>query len=363
MGRKRKRRQPTVHPGASPGTIHAERHQLKPTIDLTVYSPSKLRTRTGVSVGDLPAIDKDKDIAWINVVGLGDIDIIQSLANRFGIHRLAIEDVVNTPQRPKFEEYDDYLFLVLRLPHFDDANLEVEQISLLVGHGFVLTFQEIPGDSFDPIRKRLENPRSYVRNHGADFLGYGLLDSVVDSVFPIVAQYTDELDAIDDKVKSDRDTKATLHRLHELRSDIQGLRRDALSLRDMVRRLSRYEGHLIQRETLIHLRDVDDHSHRLVEFLDSCRDSCTQLYDLQIAMASLRMNEVMKVLTVISTIFIPLGFITGLYGMNFSNEESPWNMPETRWYYGYPFAILLMLGLSLFLLAYFFRKGWFERND
>jgi magnesium transporter len=225
----------------------------------------------------------------------------------------------------------------------------------------VLSWQEQTDDCFAKVRERLRSPSRAVRQHGSDFLAYALVDAVVDSYFPVVNQLGDELENVEDQLVRPDELGTLMHDILKLRSDIRTLRRVAWAHREMIREWMAYDGRLLSQSTQIHLRDVSDHTIRLVELLDSCREMCTDLRDLHMSATSMRMNEVMKVLTVIATIFIPLGFIAGLYGMNFATDASPWNMPETRWYLGYPFALLLMATVAGAMLYYFRLKGWIGR--
>ena len=359
MSRKKlkRRRIPSTKPGRAPGTITIAADALKPVIDVTRYSADTIDIRENVDVDSVPKPTADAFL-WVNVVGLGDKEIIQKIAARFEIHDLALKDVVNTHQRPKIDEFDDHLFIVTRLPQVTDDELDVEQVSIFLGKRYVLTWQERPGDCFSMVRTRLQSPHTLVRTHGSDFLVYAFVDSIVDSYFPLLTLYTDRMDAIEDEIKQSEIPSSVIHELHTLRTDIQVLRRDSSSHRDMVRKVMRYEGELLQESTRLHLRDVEDHAFRLVELLESSREGCSELRDLYMSAVSLRMNEVMKVLTIIATIFIPLGFIAGVYGMNFSNEASPWNMPETQWYLGYPLALLLMATVGGAMVWFFVRRGW-----
>ena len=354
--------------GEAPGTIAAPTGAIETHIDLTVFDASEIHRTKDATVDQCTEAARNDRVAWVNVVGLSDAELIDDLAERFGLHDLAAEDVVNTHQRPKLEEYGEHLYIVVRMPRLMidegqerddiDAGLDLEQVSLFIGDGWLLTFQERPGDCFDNLRKRLRNPKRLVRQRGSDFLGYAIIDSIVDSYFPVVADYAERIDEIEDRLMLLEEPIDLIGRLHRIRTEIRELRRTAWSHRDLLRSLMNYGGTWIQDDTRLHLRDVSDHTLQLVELLESNRDSCSDLQDLYLSTAGMRMNEVMKVLTVIATIFIPLGFIAGLYGMNFNPEVSPYNMPETQWYFGYPMAIAMMVVLTVAMLAFFYRKGW-----
>lgn len=352
----RRRRPIKVVPGQAPGTISVDIQAPKPAIDVYEYDANRVDHLRDVAVDRIPQPNAKTNL-WVNVVGLGDQDVIRQIGRRFGIHHLSLEDVVNTHQRPKFEVFTDHLYIITRIP-LPDGEGGSEQISLFVGRGYVLTWQERTGDCFDPIRQRLQLKSRSVRQYGSDFLAYALVDSVIDSYFPLINQYNARLDDIEDDLERADTLTRSSRAIHEIRSDVRQLRRAAWSHRDVVRSWMAYEGPFTSEETQIHLRDVADHAIRVVELLEQCRESCSDLRDLHMSAASMRMNEVMKVLTVIATIFMPLSFIAGLYGMNFSTEASPWNMPETNWYFGYPLVCFVMLSIAAGMIGFFLRKGW-----
>ncbi|MCA9136849.1 MAG: magnesium/cobalt transporter CorA, partial [Planctomycetales bacterium] len=354
--KRKRRRHRQVRPGTSPGTIVIDHESPHPRIDVTQFNREKVTRLCDLSPDQIPTPRSDAN-TWVNVVGLGNKEIIERVGQKFGIHPMAMEDVVNTHQRPKLDVYDDHLYLVLRMPHHN-GDLDLEQVSIFLGKDFVLTWQERNGDCFDPIRERMENANGLIRSRGSDFFVYTLMDAIIDSYFPALIRYGDLLDEIEDTLTESASDFSLVKRLHSIRHDVRNLRRNAWSQRDVVGSLIVYQGALVSDDTRFHLRDVADHALRIVEMLESTRDSCSDLQDLYMSMVSLRMNEVMKVLTIIATIFIPLGFIAGLYGMNFSNEASPWNMPETQWQFGYPMALVLMAAVAIGMLAYFRHLRW-----
>ncbi len=354
--RKRRRRHRHVRPGTPPGTIVIDKDSPPPVIEVIQYDRKELTRQHDIAVSAIPQLADDK-VTWIDIVGLGDKAVIQQVASRFELHRLAVEDVVNTHQRPKLERFKDHLYIVLQMPK-QDEELELEQVSLFVGKNFVLTWQERSGDCFAPIRDRLRSTSGMLRGRGNGFLAYALMDAIIDAYFPLMIQYSDELDNMEDLLTDVSAQYLLLQQLHHLRGDIRNLRRTVWSHRDVLANLISFEAEFLDEETRLHLRDVADHTLRLVEMMESHRDSCSDLQDLYLSTVSMKTNEVMKVLTIIATIFIPLGFIAGLYGMNFSTTASPWNMPETQWYYGYPMAIAIMVLVATGMLAYFRRLGW-----
>jgi len=296
-------------------------------------------------------------VVWVNVDGLGDVDTIRQIGEIFSLHGLALEDVVNVHQRPKVEAYEKYLFVVLHML-LAGERLATEQLSLFLGSNFVLTFQERPGgDSFALVRDRVRKNQGRIRTAGSDYLAYALLDAVVDSYFPALEQYGERLDAIEQEVitRPDRDTASNINRI---KRDLLVLRRALWPLREIINSLLREGTALLAEETRTHLRDCYDHAVQIIDLLETDRETAFGLLDFYLLSISNRTNEIMKLLTIIATIFIPLSFIASVYGMNFRPEASPWNMPELNWYWGYPLALGLMAAVTAGLLRYFRRKGW-----
>lgn len=354
--RHRRRRHRHSQPGARPGSLVIDQTAPRPVIDVVQFDDTDFHCFSDISPEQIPPL-RCESVTWINVTGLGNLDVIEQVAARFNIHDLALEDVVNTHQRPKLEIFDDHLYLVLRMPRHN-GELDIEQVSIFLGETYVLTWQERHGDCFDPIRERLKAASGLMRQRGNDFFAYSLMDAIVDAYFPVLSSFADMLDQIEDMLVEADSSFAVMHQLHAIRQDVRSLRHNAWSQRDVINALIGYHGDLVHDETRLHLRDVADHTLRVVEMLESSRDSCSDLQDLYMSMLSLRMNEVMKVLTIIATIFIPLSFIAGLYGMNFDARVSSWNMPETKWRYGYPMALGIMLIVAMGMLIFFRRRGW-----
>jgi len=296
---------------------------------------------------DLPTV------TWLNVVGLHDTDLIGQLGGVFGLHPLVLEDILNTRQRPKFEDYGEYAFLVLKTLHYNEAEHEVEteQISIILGPNFVISFQEIEADPFDPIRERLRSSKGRVRVAGPDYLAYTLMDAVVDHYFVILEKIGDRIEEVGDEAVGDP-TPETLHSIQTLRRELGYLRRSVWPLREVASLLERSESKLVQKETEIYLRDVYDHTIQVIETLESYRDIVSGMFDTYLSSVSNRMNEVMKVLTIIATIFIPVTFIAGVYGMNFQY------MPELAVRWAYPASLFVMLCVAGVMIAYFKRKRW-----
>ena len=338
-------------PGAAPGSVVASPEEPKPVIRVIAYSNGDLVDKTVDSLKDLEELTESHAVTWINVDGLGDADVIYALGDMFGLHRLALEDVVNVHQRPKVEDYGDHLFIVARMVDASEQ-LQTEQISFFVGKTFVLTFQEgKPGDCLEPVRRRIRKSSGHIRYRGTDYLAYSLLDSIIDHYFPVVESYGEQLDVLDDQLINTRGD-ASIAAIHRFRSELLVLRRAVRPHREAINELLRDSHELITDETRLFLRDCYDHTIQLGEAIDTYRETCSDLRDFHLAAVGSRTNDVMKTLTIIATIFIPLGFIAGLYGMNFDH------MPELHWKYGYPFSLGLMGSVVTSLMFWFSHKGW-----
>jgi magnesium transporter len=311
-------------------------------------------------VEDLGAIREIRErfpVVWVNVNGLGDADVARGIGDLFGLHTLALEDVLNVHQRPKVEEYDRELFLVTRMPR-TGISTDTEQVSLFLGDGFLVTFQEEPGDCLGPVRERIRQGRPRIRSGGPDYLAYAVLDTIVDAYFPLLDELGDQLERLEEEILQEAGPEA-VGKLHELKRRLTGIRRVVLPIRESVTGLVRDESPLVTDSTRLYLRDCLDHTYQLIELVEHYRDLASGLLDLHLTIVSNRMNDVMKVLTIIATIFIPLGFIAGVYGMNFDVGASPWNMPELSWPFGYLFALGLMAIVAGGMILFFRRKGWF----
>jgi len=293
-------------------------------------------------------------VSWINVDGLHDVEAIEAIAGRFGLHPLAVEDVVHTGQRTKAEDYEDSLFIVLRMLSYDEQTDRVtdEQVSLVLGPRWVLSFQERTGDVFDGIRERIRNNKGRIRRANADYLAYSLIDAVVDQYFVVLERLGERVEALGEEV-SERANPKELEEIRRLKRELLFLRKSIWPLREVLSGIQRGESPLFEEHTLIYLRDVYDHTIQVIDTVETYRDMMAGLLDVYLTSISNRMNEVMKVLTVIATIFIPLSFVAGVYGMNFAH------MPELSWRYGYFGALGVMGAVALGMLAYFKRKGWF----
>jgi magnesium transporter len=345
-------------PGAAPGTLHPQSGAMPPRItaisyDDTYYSEAQIDD-LDTYLHTVP----DKGILWLNIDGLGDVSVLERLGQHFDLHALSLEDVLNIPQRPKLEDYEAYQFLVFRMAILEELPGKTEQISLFLGRSYVLTLQEYPGDTFEPVRDRLRHGRGRIRRLGADYLAYALLDAAIDSFFPLLEELGDRLEGLEEAVLA-APSRATIEEVYSVRRALATLRRALWPAREAVNAFARSDSELVTDHTRLFLRDCYDHVLQVLDVLESYRDLTSNLMDTYLSAQSNHMNEIMKVLTIIATIFIPLTFIAGIYGMNFNPDTSPWNMPELGWYWGYPFSLALMAITAAALVFYFHRKGWF----
>ncbi len=329
-------------------------------VTATRYSATDIQERDLKSPQEIAALREPGSILWINVDGIGDPQWLHAIGESFGLHPLALEDAVHVHQRAKVEEYDDHLFIVVRMIAPSDR-LSTEQVSLFLGKDFVVTVQELPGgDCLDSVRQRLRTSQGRIRRSGPDYLVYALIDAVIDSYFPVLERYGEELDALD--ASADGASPDLFDRLHTIRQELLQLRRAAWPHRDALNLLQRHESDLIAEGTRIFFRDCYDHSIQIIDVLETQREMCADMRDLVLTMVGQRTNDIMRVLTIMSTIFIPLSFIAGVYGMNFDTQASAWNMPELGWKFGYPFALGIMATTAGVLLVFFYRKGWLRRQ-
>jgi len=352
------------------GTIDA----IIPRMQAFAYGPAEIHEYAVTDVAKLASIVGQQPVTWLNVDGVEHAPTVEQIGRIFGLHPLALEDVVHVHQRAKVEAYDGVLFIVARMVRIVDGHashstddstprpcLETEQLSIFLGPNFVITFQEEEDlDCLDPLRDRLRKNLGRLRQTGPDALAYAILDSVTDSYFPVLEWYSDELDSVEEALDADYDPEE-LKRIHSIRTDLLTLRRAAWPLREALANLQRDSHPIITHETRIYLRDCYDHTVQILDVLETYREICADLREFYFSTLSQRTNDIMKVLTIISTIFIPLSFVAGIWGMNFDPDSSPWNMPELRWRYGYPAALGFMLLIVLALFYFFWRRGWLKR--
>ncbi|MDF1578710.1 MAG: magnesium/cobalt transporter CorA [Desulfurivibrionaceae bacterium] len=349
--------------GLPPGTLVHVGAQMAEEIKITIINYD--RESCEVVYPDNPeecAAYREKDsITWINVDGLHQIDVIEKLCTGFNLHPLTVEDILNTTQRPKLDIFDDYIFLVIRMQTYnsDSRQIDMEQVSLVLGNNYLISFQEKEGDTFDGVRHRIRNSKGRIRKMKADYLAYALLDSVIDNYFLVLEKVGDEIESMEEELLGDPKPE-TLHKIHILKREMILLRKSVWPLREVINNLIRDEEiELVSEAIHFYLKDLYDHTIQVIDTVETFRDIIAGMIDIYLSSISNRMNEVMKVLTIFAAIFIPLTFIAGIYGMNFNQESSPLNMPELNWYYGYPFALGLMLITAGSMLVYFKRKKWF----
>jgi magnesium transporter len=335
-----------------PGTLVSNDKTGVTRIRIIDYNKDAFQEKEMKSIQECYSFRDSPTVSWINIDGQ-DINIIQKIDEHFGIHPLVLEDIVDLGQRPKLEEYDDYLFLILKMIYFDEKikDIYAEQIGIVLGRNFVLSFQEKEGDVFDPIRQRLRESKGRVRQMGTDYLAYVLLDAIVDHYFIVMERIGEKIDQLENKLLNDSDGN-TPKVIHKLKTQIIFLKKHIWPLREVLASLQRSETKLIQKTTQIYIRDVYDHTIQVNDTLEAFRDSLSGMHDIYLSSVSNKMNEVMKVLTIFAAIFIPLTFIVGIYGMNFEN------MPELKWPYAYFVVLGIMAMISMCMLFYFRRKKW-----
>lgn len=339
--------------GLTPGTVMFTGAQKVDavTVDVIHYDRDAMTEQHGLGLEDALSAVGPGSVTWLNVNGLHETDVIERIGERWGLHPLTLEDVASVGQRPKLELFDDYLFVVLRMLAFENDHLADEQLSLILGRNIVITFQERPGDVFEPLRERIRQAKGRIRSMGADYLAYALLDIVVDNYFVVLEHYSDALEAIEGDVYADPQP-AVMERISSLKREALHVRKAVWPVRELMSALLRDESELFSRPVQTFLRDAYDHVIQAIDTLETLREILGSLQDSYLSSLSFRMNEVMKVLTMIATIFIPLTFLAGIYGMNFER------MPELGWPWAYPALLGLMLVVTAGMVYYFRRKRW-----
>lgn len=341
--------------GLPPGTlVHlGEKREGPVTITVLDYDEKSFTEKTLGRPDDCAPYKDSATVSWINLDGIHEVETLSAVGEVFGLHPLVMEDVLNTDQRPKLEDFDDYLYVVIKMLLWDaeDEEINSEQVSLVLGKSWVLSFQEKRGDIFDPVRERIRNSRWRIRKLGADYLMYALLDVIVDNYFSILERFGEMIEDLEDRM-SDNPGPADLDTIHLLKRELVILRKSIWPLRELINGFQRGESDLMTPSTEVYLRDLHDHTIQVIDTIETFRDMLSGLLDLYLSTVSNRMNEVMKVLTIIATIFIPLSFFAGVYGMNFEY------IPELSWHYGYFGFWGVMLVLSVLMFIFFRRKKW-----
>jgi magnesium transporter len=337
--------------GVPAGTLKAPPGAYVPkTVRVFHYTAQAIEEVETASLDDVARIKGTEGVTWVNVDGLGNADLIGELGTLFGFHPLALEDALNTPQRAKMDDYGSHLFAVLRMLHFEEQ-VETEQVSIFLCPNVVVTIQERPGDCLEPVRQRLRKEASQVRRQGADYLMYAILDAIIDNYFPFLEQVGEVVEHLEDEVVQNP-KRHTVARVHAIKRHLLDVRRSVWPLREALNTLLRDESPLVHKATRPYLRDCYDHAVQVLEIVETYRELTAGLMDVYLSSLSNKMNEVMKVLTVIATIFIPLTFLAGVYGMNFQY------MPELHQRWAYPALWGLMVFLAVGMLVIFRRKGW-----
>ncbi len=341
-----------------PGTLSIPGDALPTTLSVTDYSGDRYEKFIPARLADLSEFLNSDSVTWIDVQGLGSQDLLQGLASVLQLHPMELAEIANVPQRSRFEEYPSHVLLVLHVAGRLEGKFHSQQVSLIVGSHYTITFQESPElDCFQGVRDRLLYGRGTIRTQGSDYLAVSLLDAAIDSYFPILEFYSDRIEKLEVETTSTPD-RETLSQIYFVKRELLGMRRLLWPQRDALNSLIRNRSSPVSDEVRVYLRDSYDHIVQALETVEIYRELASGLVNLYLSAIGHRMNEVMKLLTIISTVFIPLTFIAGVYGMNFDPDMSPWNMPELRWIYGYPAALGLMMAVGAIALVAFWRMGW-----
>jgi magnesium transporter len=345
--------------GLPPGTLVHIGEQKVAEVKITVidYDDAGLTEKPIHKVEECFPFRATPTVSWIYVEGLHQVEVIETLGKHFGVHPLVLEDILNTEQRPKLEDFEDYIFIVLKFFHFVDGQNEIaaEQLAIVFGFNFLISFQERESDIFKTVRERLKNGQGRLRKHGSDYLAFTLVDAVVDHYFVVLEKLEDQIEQVEERLIADARPRV-LTDIHHLKRETIRLRKSAWPLREVIGNLQRLESKLVSEFTDIYLRDLYDHVIQVIDNLETYREILSAMTDIYLTKLSNRMNAIMKILTIISSIFIPLTFIAGIYGMNFKY------MPELEWRWGYFMILSFMILIGLGMLFYFKKKKWFERE-
>lgn len=341
--------------GLPPGALVHVGEKMDEEVRVTIidYDEARFQEKEAKTIEECFPFKDKPTVTWINVDGIHQPEIVKKLGDFFGMHPLVLEDILNTGQRPKMEDFGNYIYIVLKMLCRDEKEDEIkaEQVSLIFGKNFVISFQERGGDVFNPIRERIRTGKGRIRKMGPDYLAYALIDAIVDNYFTILEKIGEKIEFMEEELVTNP-TPKTLQTIHNLKRDTIFLRKSVWPLREVISVLERGESSLIKKSTQIYVRDVYDHTIQVIDTIETSRDMVSGMLDIYLSSVSNRMNEVMKVLTIIATIFIPLTFLAGVYGMNFAR------MPELEWHWGYPLVLLVMLAVGILMAIYFRRKRW-----
>lgn len=341
--------------GLPPGTLiyAGEMRSGTASIDIIDYTGEEVSAKERVELQELSNYKSKNTSTWINVDGIHEIELIRGICDQFNIHPLTQEDIVSTYQRPKFEVHDGYIYVIMKMIYFDDETdlITVEQVSFILGEGYVITFQEMTEDVFGPIRERLQQGHTRIRRRGSDYLFYAMIDVIISNYFVVLERFEDQIETLEEKINLDASSDL-LREIQLNKKELLSLRRSIFPVREVINGMSRSESLLITKRTQVFIRDLYDQVYQVSDTIENFRDSLTGLHDLHLSLVSHKMNEIMKVLTIIATIFIPLTFVAGIYGMNFSY------MPELQWKYGYFAAWIVMILMTMGMVVFFRRKRW-----
>lgn len=347
-------------PGTAPGTLvtHAPETDQPLTVRLLDYAADGINEIDQPELDTIGATLNSDKVSWLRVNGHPDADWMQRFGTLIGLHPLAQEDILNGGQRSKLEPYDGQLFMVMNLPNIDDGSINIEQLYLVWHEHYLVTFYTGTHDPFEPLLKRIRTAGTRLRRLGLDYLAYAILDLAIDKAFLVLETLGLELEALEERIMDDMD-QSVLHAIHAIKRQIILLRRAVWPQREVINQLLRDEGEWVSEPVRVYLRDCYDHTVQIMDLIESYRDTGASLHDLYLSSASTRMNDIMRVLTIIATIFIPLTFLAGVYGMNFGSESSsPWAMPELKWSFGYPLVWLLFVVIAVLMVLWFRRKRW-----
>jgi magnesium transporter len=341
--------------GLPPGTLVQveEKKAEKVKIYIIDYDETQFQEKEAEAVEECFPFKDKPSVTWINIDGVHQVEVMEKIGAHFGIHSLILEDIMHTVQRPKMEDFEDYIFVVVKMIYYDERENEIkaEQVSVILGTNFVISFQEKQGDVFDHVRERIRKNKGRIRKMKPDYLAYTLIDTIVDHYFIVLEKLGEKIEGVEEELVTNP-TSETLQTIHTLKRELIFLRKSIWPLREVISVLERGESTLIDQSTGIYLRDVYDHTIQVIDTIETFRDMVSGMLDIYLSSMSNKMNEVMKVLTIIATIFIPLTFIAGIYGMNFKY------IPELEWHWGYVAALVLMGIIAFGLVMYFRNKKW-----
>lgn len=360
---RRKRILPTSYkpnPGSAPGVLTVSPLSHPTELVVIGYGPDGYMEKVCTTIAEVEQFLDAWPMVWVNVIGLGNIQLIEDVGNLFSLDRLSLEDVLDTSHRPKIEYYENYLFTIIKSAQYTEQ-FESEQLSIFLKKNVVIVFEEKPGSSFMQVRERIRRGTGKIRHVGTDYLYYALLDEVIDKYFPILDRLNQQLLKLEDEIMTDSagsQIKDVIQHIHHTKSDLLLMHRTIWPVSDIVGMIIREDTPIITKPTRGFLRDCYDHSVQANEMTQFYRDTASGLLNTFLAYEGHKTNDIVKTLTIISAVFIPLNFIAGIYGMNFDPEASPFNMPELEWIYGYPFALSLMLLVALFMMVRFRKRGW-----